>query len=65
MPFEFEMVDVDGERAGIFATSEPGWKPGDRGQLRPGERPLIRQMWAPARSGFAGRWRVEPVFSGH
>jgi len=59
------MVDVDGEPAGIFDTSEPGWKPGDHVLLRPGERLLIREVLPPTRDGFAGRWRVESVFSGH
>jgi hypothetical protein len=65
VPFEFELEWVDGESAGMFATSEPGWKPGDHVLLRPGERLLIREVLAPTRSGFAGRWRVEPVMSGH
>ena len=61
MPFEFELETVGGEAAGIFATSEPGWKPGDHVALRPGERLLIREVLPPTRHGFAGRWRVEPV----
>ena len=65
MPFELEMVHVDGETVGIFATSEPGWKPGDHVLMWPGERLRIREVLAPTRDGFAGRWRVEPVFSGH
>jgi len=61
MPFQFELVDADGEPAGIFATSEPGWRPGDHVLLRPGERLLIREVLAPTRVGFAGRWRVQSV----
>ena len=61
MPFMFELESLDGKPAGTLGVAETSWVPGDGVFVRPGERLLIRQVLAPTRDGFAGRWRVEPL----